>query len=266
MEKINKHSDIIVNHYSENYKEEDRFASSKAKSFEYLTTMRYIEKFAKKGCKILEVGAGTGAYSITLAKMGYEVTAIELVPRHVEIMKERAKGIDNIKIYQGDALNLSMFEDNSFDIVLNLGPMYHLFNENDKRQAINESLRVCKHEGISMFAYIPHSSIVWNVGVRKNNMPAIKKWLGQDGKLTDAPEEIFASFYIEDFKKLFENTNTSYITNVATDSLAYCMYESIDSQMSDEDINSLLEWHFTTCERADQQGLSSHLLYICRKN
>ena len=77
---------IVVNHYTNTYQEENRFETFSQK-IEYITTMRYIEKYLKPGVKILEVGAGTGAYSIELSKKGYDVTALELVPRNVEIIK-----------------------------------------------------------------------------------------------------------------------------------------------------------------------------------
>ena len=82
--------------------------------------MRYIQKFLKPGAKILEIGAATGRYSITLAKMGYDVTAVDLTPKNVEVMKSKSKRLKNFNCMVGDALDLSMFEDKTFDMVLNL--------------------------------------------------------------------------------------------------------------------------------------------------
>ena len=104
---------IVVNHYTNTYKEENRFETFSQK-IEYITTMRYIEKYLKKGARILEVGAGTGAYSIALAKMGYNVTALELVPRNVEVMKEN--GMDQKscpswppRLHSGSETDLSLY-------------------------------------------------------------------------------------------------------------------------------------------------------------
>ena len=115
MEYKNKYKNIIEEKYN-NYQEDERF-NRESQSFEYRTTMYYIQKYLKKGDKILEIGAGTGRYSIALAKMGYDVTAVELDESNLKVLRENSKGLDNLKCYQGDVLNLQ-FEDNSFDLVL----------------------------------------------------------------------------------------------------------------------------------------------------
>lgn len=260
---VNKHRDIIINKYSE-YDEDARLFSDRGHNVEYLTTMRYIQKFLKPEAKILEIGAATGRYSIALAKMGYDVTAVDLVPHHIEIMRRKTRRLNNFKCMVADALDLNMFEDNSFDMVLNFGPMYHLFHQKDKHQAIKETLRVAKKNGICMFAYLPCASFVTGYGLLHQGMEHLYSCMDKFGRPKDIPEEVFNCFYIEDFKKLFNKTNSKYITNVAADGIAYAMKEYIE-QLSEEDYQAFLDWHFLTCERLDQQGYSTHLLYIAEK-
>lgn len=261
---VNKHKDIIVDKYNE-YNEDERLFMDRAHNMEYLTTMRYIQKFLKPGAKILEIGAGTGRYSIALAKMGYDVTAVDLTPKHVEIMKKKSHRLKNFQCMVADALNLGMFDDNCFDMVLNLGPMYHLFHKKDKKQAIKETLRVTKKNGVCMFAYISNASMMIHYGLRHNKCyDLLSRCMDKDGRVADIPEEIFTSFYIEDFRKLFDKTNTKYITNVSTDGIGPVLRELIEN-LSKKDWQAFLQWHFITCERPDQQGYSNHLLYICRK-
>lgn len=260
---INKYKDIIINKYSE-YDEDSRLISDRGHNVEYLTTMRYIQKFLKPGAKILEIGAATGRYSIALAEMGYDVTAVDLTPKYVEIMQQKARKLKNFKCMVADALDLSMFENNSFDMVLNFGPMYHLFSKKDKNQAVKETLRVAKKNGICMFAYLPCASFVTGYGLRYQDMARLCAAMDKTGRVKDVPEEVFTCFYIEDFKKLFDKTSTKYITNAATDGVAYAMREWLE-QLSQEDYEAFLDWHFKTCERLDQQGYSAHLLYICKK-
>ena len=263
---LNKYEDLIKAYYDNNI-EDDRLRTRKSHKIEYITTMHYIKKFAKKGCKILEVGAGTGVYSVELAKMGYNVTAVELVESNVEILKKNAEGIKNIKCFQGDALDLSRFNDNEFDIVLNLGPMYHLYTAKDRNKAISESLRVCKKSGISMFAYLTHSSIVWSYGIIKRNIKHLSGFMTKKGEIKPVPKEIFASYFNEDFNKQFEKTKSTHITSVATDGLAQILREYMNNQeFTEEDYELFVKWHLATCERLDHQGLSSHMLYICKKD
>lgn len=246
------------------YDEDTRLISDRGHNVEYLTTMRYIQKFLKPGDKILEIGAGTGRYSITLAKMGYDVTAVDLTPKHVEIMESKAHKLKNFKCMVADVLNLNMFEDKSFDMVLNFGPMYHLFHQKDKNRAIAETLRVAKKNAVCMFAYLPCASFMVGYGLHHQQVDHLYSCMDSMGRVKDIPSEIFTAFYIEDFKKLFDKTDTKYITNVATDGIAYAMREWVE-QLSKKDYEAFLNWHFLTCERLDQQGYSAHLLYICKK-
>lgn len=135
-----------------NYDEEGRLLS-KHGSVEYLTTMRYIGTYLKPGMRILEIGAATGRYSHALARMGYRVDAVELVQHNIDLFKANTKPGEDITITQGNAKDLHFLRDNSYDLVLLLGPMYHLFTVEEQKQALSEALRVTKPGGILMAAY-----------------------------------------------------------------------------------------------------------------
>ena len=112
-----------------NSRDEDKRLLSQHGQVEYLTTMRFIHEciFRMNSPEILEVGAGTGIYSVALAKEGYSVTAVELVQHNLDILKSKLDGSEPISAIQGNALDLSVFRDNSFDLTMLLGPMYHLY-------------------------------------------------------------------------------------------------------------------------------------------
>ena len=167
----------IIEYYN-NYDEEGRL-KKKNRSPEYITTMRYIEKYLKPNSKILEIGAGTGRYSVTLADMGYDVTAVELVEHNIEIMKKKVKPEHNIKIYQGNACDLSFIDSDTYDIVLLLGPMYHLFNDEDKNKAISEAIRVAKKGGIIYSAYCNSDTCIYKMFYKKKILHYIisRQWI-----------------------------------------------------------------------------------------
>ena len=124
-------NDYLINYYNE-YDEEGRLANNRVGKVEYLTTRKYIDELLKPDSRIAEIGAGTGRYSVTLAKEGYDVTAVELIQHNLDILISKLDGSENIRTYQGNALDLNMLDDNTYDMTLVVGPMYHLYSDKEK--------------------------------------------------------------------------------------------------------------------------------------
>ena len=129
----------------ENYREEDRLSTNNARRIEFLTTVKVLDELINGKKTILDCAAGTGIYSFYFADKGHVVTATDITPRHIEVMR----GILKNKPYKMetavlDATDMNIFEDESFDIVLNMGPFYHLVNACDREKCMKESLRVLK--------------------------------------------------------------------------------------------------------------------------
>ena len=154
--------DYLTNFY-EAYDEEGRLGS-KHGMVEYITTMKYIEKYLKPGMRVLEIGAATGRYSHALAQKGYRVDAVELIEHNIEIFKQNTLPSENVTITQGNAMDLSAFADDTYDITLLLGPMYHLFTTEDKLKALSEAIRVTKKGGIVFSAYCMGDASVLSYG------------------------------------------------------------------------------------------------------
>ena len=141
----------IVGCFYDQTDEDGRLQRTRHGQLEYLTTMNYIHRYADNGSRVLEIGAGTGRYSIALAREGLDVTAVELVESNLATLKENGKGISNLHAFQGDAVNLNLFSDNSFDVTLVFGPMYHLYEPEEVDKAIDEAIRVTKQGGGILF-------------------------------------------------------------------------------------------------------------------
>ena len=97
--------------YKEKYMEDDRLTSDRVHYIEFITTTKYIDKYLKKEDRILDIGAGTGAYSIYYANKGYQVDALDLVQANVDVLNSKIKDNMNLKAIQGNALDLSMYQD-----------------------------------------------------------------------------------------------------------------------------------------------------------
>ena len=249
--------------------EEDRLTKDKAHKVEFLTTTKYVDEHLKKDDKILEIGAGTGIYSLYYASKGYDVSAIELIQYNLDVFKSRIKEGMKIDARKGNALDLSIYEDNSFDITLLLGPIYHLFTKEDKEKAISEALRVTKKGGIVFIAYITNDSIVLNYGLRKGNLLKIKsdkeKGLANENyKFLDVPEEVFSVMYIDEMKELMRQFDCEHLNTVASNGLSLAMRDYVN-ELSDEEFEVWFDFHLKNCERRELQGYSSHILHICQK-
>lgn len=253
---------ILKDYYSTGV-EDKRLQADKAHQVEFLTTTRYIDKYLKPNDKILEVGAGTGAYSIYYAEKGYEVNSLELVPENINILKSKITKDMNINVTEGTALDLSCYEDNTFDMTLVLGPLYHLYTEEDKKKAIEEALRVTKPNGYLYIAYLTNDSVMLSYGLKKRHL-LDKGLFDENYKFYDKPEEIFTTFNIDEFNKLMDNYPIENITTVATDGLNSILRDYVNV-LDDEEFKVWLDYHYKSCEKKDLIGYSSHALYIGKK-
>jgi 2-polyprenyl-3-methyl-5-hydroxy-6-metoxy-1,4-benzoquinol methylase len=111
----------LIDYYNQD-REDERLLSRQG-SVEFLTTMRYIEKYLKPDDRVLEIGAGTGCYSHALARKGNSVDAVELIEHNIKRYNENTERGEKVTITQGDALDLSVFANGKYDITLLLDPM-----------------------------------------------------------------------------------------------------------------------------------------------
>ena len=249
-----------------NYDEEGRLLS-KHGSVEYLTTMRYIGMYLKPGMRILEIGAATGRYSHALARIGYRVDAVELVQHNIDLFKANTKPGEDITITQGNAKDLHFLRDNSYDLVLLLGPMYHLFTVEEQKQALSEALRVTKPGGILMAAYCGNDATMVQYCFGRG---MLKEKRYQElvnpvtFKASSDPAELFELYRKEDIDALMESFRTQRLHYVGTDMATNYMRSCID-EMDEALFDLYLKYHFVICERSDMVGVSHHILDIHRK-
>lgn len=262
---INNRNEILNKFYNEICNEDTRL-DQKHRKLEFLTTDRYVQKYLKPNCLILEVGAGTGRYSLYYASQGYKVNSIEYVQHNLDVLKSKITDNMNIVAEQGDAIDLSRFEDNIFDIVLVLGPLYHLYTEEEINKCINEAKRVCKNNGIMMFAYLPNDSIMISWALLKGHLKFgyDNKRFDQNFKIISEPSEIMRAFYIDELEKIMNSNNIEKINNISTSGVAPHFRNIIDN-LSEEEFEIWKNYHFSSCERKEVQGYSTHMLYIGKK-
>lgn len=256
-----------LNQFYTGYDEEGRLLTRYGR-VEFETTMRYIRRYLPENARIIEIGAGTGRYSHTLAREGHTVDAVELVQHNIDqFIAGTAEG-ERVTIRQGSACDLSAFPDDTYDVTLLLGPMYHLFTEAEKFAALSEAIRVTKPGGVIFVAYCMADPSILQFGFMKGNAPQlIEKGLLDPVtfKASSTPAELFELHRTEDIAALRSHFNVTPLHLIAADGYANHMRETV-AAMDDELFALYLQYHFATCERPDMLGLSHHTLDIFRKN
>lgn len=253
--------------YYNSYNEEGRLLSQHGQ-VEYLTTMKYIRECLSEISEptILEVGAGTGRYSVTLAKQGYQVTAVELIPHNLELLKSKLDGSEPVTAIQGNALDLSVFPNASFSLTMLLGPMYHLYTREDKVKALAEAVRVTKPGGYILVAYCMNEPTVIQYVFGLNHLHEVMElnMITPDWHCISEPKEIFELVRTEDIASLDAEFPVERIKLIATDGATNYKREFIDA-MDEETFTKWMEYHFSICERQDLIGASHHTLDILKK-
>ena len=257
-----------ITDYYNDYNEDER-TKSRHGSVEFTTNLKYIRAYVPQRAKILDVGAGTGVYSMALAMDGYDVHAIELVERNIEVFRANLREAGAVlPVEQGNALDLSRFADESFDAVLLFGPLYHLYTKEDKLTVLGEAKRVLKKGGHIFAAYCMNEATIIQYafqGDGSNMMDCLKKgMLTADYKCISEPADLFELVRLEDIDELNREAGLRRVKIIASDLFTRFIKDRV-ANFSEEVYQAYVKYHLSICERPDLIGATNHSLDILTK-
>lgn len=262
-------NDVIETY--EHYREEERLTTNPARRLEYLTTVRILDRLIPKGTRVLDCAAGTGLYAFHLAERECQVTATDLTPRHVALMRKQLEGKSyTMETAVMDATDLSAFGDDSFDAVLNMGPLYHLTEEEQRDRCLSECCRVLKPGGLLFTAYIPRFFILQYTALRSENglSRELMEQLRETGELRHQDEGCFwtDTYYAteEEMTRRYQEKGLEVVDHFAQDGLAPLFAEEVDS-WSEERLQRWQEHHFAVCREPSTLGMSNHVMIVGRR-
>ncbi len=251
----------LVQEVYRRFDESSRLTRSKAAQVEFLTTVRYIEACLQPGMRILDIGAGTGEYSLYFARRGYEVSALELADANIAAFRQKLQPGLPVTLTQGNALDLRGYEDESFDIVLLFGPLYHLHNRQDRLQCIQEAKRVCKPEGKLFFAFIANDIVILTMFSEVSDYFLNGDYDKQTFQLEDFP---FVFHTLDAARQLLADGGIRVLHEVAADGLSELLQEKINA-MDEASYAQYLRFQEYVCEKPECLGYSNHLLFVGEK-
>ncbi len=252
----------IEKHYNK-HKEENRLLTRHGR-VEFEVSMKFIHDFLpeenKSNFKIADIGAGTGRYSVALAKEGFDVTAVELVKHNLEILESKH---EHVKCWPGNALNLNFLQDKTFDLTLLFGPLYHLHKESEKLQALKEAARITKSGGKILVAYLMNEySIISYCFAQNRILDLIKSGnVTKDFHVMPKENELYDYVRLEDINCLNEKANLKRLKIFSPDGPSDFMRKELNA-MTDETFEKFIEFQKLNAERPELLGAGSHVVDV----
>ncbi|MBA7699861.1 tRNA 5-carboxymethoxyuridine methyltransferase [subsurface metagenome] len=267
---------LVKKYYAEyGIKEWKRLAKDPYHRLEFDTTMYFLKKHLPKKSLILDAGGGPGRYTIKLAKMGYDIILLDLTQELLEIAKRRIKKekVQNKvkQIIQGSIDDLSMFENEAFDVVICLGGVLsHIVNKKQREKAISELIRVAKKNSQIFVSVIGRLAVCINsinyLWPEMLEAPDVYKKFTIKGDYLGGYGFAPAHFYsAEELKKEFEG-KTKFLEMVGLEGIFSTHPRRYNRVYKLKKYNKILgETHLKTCTHPSIVGISEHFMIICKK-
>ena len=252
----------IVEYY--NKFNEDKRLLSRHGQVEFNTTMHFISEYLERldNPQIIDIGAGTGRYSVELANRGYDVTAVELVKYNLGILKKKGA---NVKAYQGNATKLKRFGADEFDFTILLGPLYHLHSFEEQVKALTEAKRVTRPGGYIFAGYVMTDYALVRHGFMDHEIMGSlgRDEIDEDFYIKNNPETLYEYHRLDEIDKLNQAAGLEREMIFSPDGPADYIRHILNA-MSEEEFAVFKDYQLKNATRPELVGAGSHTVDVLK--
>jgi len=241
---------------------------------EFAVSLRAISEFLPRPpCSVLDVGGGPGRYSIELARQGYSVTLLDISGENLRLARQKANEaqVSLADVIHTNAVDLSKLGSASYDAVLLMGPLYHLFSHGERVQAIQEAMRVLKPRGklfaafitrFAPFRYVANGEPDWLVGNQEYALQLL-----ETGVHDQPPTTFTKAYYVHprEVVPLMENQGLRTLCLVGCEGVV-AGHEGKVNELMGEAWQAWVELNYKLGQDPSLHGAADHLLYVGEKS
>lgn len=252
---------------------EDEDARLGQHQLEYDLTWRYLTRYLPPAGSILEIGAGTGRYTLALCRRGYTVMAVDLSAALLERCQRRlaAAGLHGqVQCVVADARDLRAIPTVAFDAVVLMGPLYHLIFEEDRQEAVRQAVSHLRDGGLLFSTHLSRLGVLGDLLRRTPEWiergEEVRSLLDSGRRPDRLPRGGFRGYFAHasEIRPLHEAHGIQTVVLAGIDPVISAddeRYNALQSPQRDRWLDLLLE------VSADETivGAARHLLYIGRK-
>lgn len=238
---------------------------------EYEITKRYLDMFISPGSIVLDAGGGPGKYAFYLQAKGNHVHLFDLSRENIRFARVKAQELQiELDSYrQGNVLDLACFQDDAFDVVLCMGPMYHILDPGDRTRAIRECLRVLRPHGTLFVTFVNRFAQAVSIVNRAPETIGAWKSIMQEvieTGVNDRDPNFTASFFFDpqDIEPFMSRFPVEKLALAGVEGL-FAQSEERLKQLDREIMDQWIEFSFAYSTHPSFVGSCQHILYVGRK-
>ncbi len=267
---LNEQEKKVIDQYT-GFPEGNRLTYTKANETEFIVTMHYLHKFLRPGDKAADIGAGGGTYTKALADAGYCVDAVELTPRYVEEMQTLFADHSKVRVFEGNAKDLSFLQDDAYDVVLLMGPVYSLNDFAERKRACAEALRIARPGGVVFIAFcLQDAGLIHEIFMSENPAAEIQT-IGYDRETAIVTDNTGSSRILDTIPVVdalidavcMEN-HAEKVCRFSQDGISQIIAASVNT-MNEASYQEWIQYLIATAERPELMGFSDHIVQVLKK-